>query len=73
MTPFHDYLPETMDTVVLMQTYCIQRTNINAPGKPLSWTDHLLWHHSTQSVDPFPCQAGAPIEIARTIESPRHR
>src|SRR5215467_15029355 len=26
-----------------VQTYFFRRTNMNAQGKPRSWTDHLLW------------------------------
>jgi 2-hydroxy-4-carboxymuconate semialdehyde hemiacetal dehydrogenase len=29
-----------------VQTYFFRRTNMNAAGKPRSWTDHLLWHHA---------------------------
>src|SRR6266850_2782681 len=29
-----------------VQTYFFRRTNMNALGKPRSWTDHLLWHHA---------------------------
>src|SRR4029077_7838365 len=27
-----------------VQTFFFRRTNMNAAGKPRSWTDHLLWH-----------------------------
>ena len=29
-----------------VQTYFFRRKNINAKGKPRTWTDHLLWHHA---------------------------
>src|SRR5215468_3090352 len=34
-----------------VQTYFFRRTNMNAAGKPRSWTDHLLWHHAAHTVD----------------------
>ena len=36
-----------------VQTYFFRRTNMNAAGKPRSWTDHLLWHHACHTVDLF--------------------
>ena len=36
-----------------VQTYFFRRTNMNALGKPRSWTDHLLWHHACHTVDLF--------------------
>ena len=41
-----------------VQTYFFRRTNMNAPGKPRSWTDHLLWHHACHTVDLFQYQTG---------------
>src|SRR5258708_35123361 len=42
-----------------VQTYFFRRTNMNAAGKPRSWTDHLLWHHACHTVDLFHYQTGA--------------
>ena len=33
-----------------VQTFFFRRTNMNALGKPRSWTDHLLWHHACHTV-----------------------
>ena len=41
-----------------VQTYFFRRSNMNALGKPRSWTDHLLWHHACHTVDLFQYQAG---------------
>ena len=41
-----------------VQTYFFRRTNMNALGKPRSWTDHLLWHHACHTVDLFQYQTG---------------
>ena len=41
-----------------VQTYFFRRTNMNAAGKPRSWTDHLLWHHACHTVDLFHYQTG---------------
>ena len=55
-----------------VQTYFFRRTNMNAAGKPRSWTDHLLWHHACHTVDLFMYQTGEPIKIANAIEGPHH-
>ncbi|MBL8550073.1 MAG: Gfo/Idh/MocA family oxidoreductase [Hyphomonadaceae bacterium] len=55
-----------------VQTYFFRRQNINAQGKPRSWTDHLLWHHACHTVDLFAYQAGEPVTVARGIEGPHH-
>jgi 2-hydroxy-4-carboxymuconate semialdehyde hemiacetal dehydrogenase len=55
-----------------VQTYFFRRTNMNALGKPRSWTDHLLWHHACHTVDLFAYQTGQKIVIARAIEGPIH-
>jgi len=39
-----------------VQTHFLRRTNMNALGKPRSWTDHLLWHHACHTVDLFQYQ-----------------
>lgn len=55
-----------------VQTYFFRRTNMNALGKPRSWTDHLLWHHACHTVDLFQYQTGETATIARAIEGPHH-
>jgi 2-hydroxy-4-carboxymuconate semialdehyde hemiacetal dehydrogenase len=55
-----------------VQTYFFRRTNMNALGKPRSWTDHLLWHHAAHTVDLFGYQAGEQVQIAHAVEGPRH-
>ncbi len=47
-----------------VQTYFFRRTNMNAAGKPRSWTDHLLWHHSCHTVDLFQYQTGETISAS---------
>ena len=53
-----------------VQTYFFRRTNMNALGKPRSWTDHLLWHHACHTVDLFQYQTGETASIARAVEGP---
>ncbi len=48
-----------------VQTYFFRRTNMNALGKPRSWTDHLLWHHACHTVDLFQYQTGETASVAR--------
>jgi 2-hydroxy-4-carboxymuconate semialdehyde hemiacetal dehydrogenase len=55
-----------------VQTYFFRRTNMNAAGKPRSWTDHLLWHHACHTVDLFLYQTGESVKIANAIEGPHH-
>ncbi|HUK02183.1 MAG TPA: Gfo/Idh/MocA family oxidoreductase [Steroidobacteraceae bacterium] len=55
-----------------VQTYFFRRTNMNALGKPRSWTDHLLWHHACHTVDLFQYQTGETASIARAVEGPIH-
>ena len=55
-----------------VQTYFFRRTNMNALGKPRSWTDHLLWHHACHTVDLFRYQTGEDISVARALEGPHH-
>jgi len=45
---------------LVVQTFFFRRTNMNAAGKPRSWTDHLLWHHACHTVDLFSYQAREP-------------
>src|SRR5690606_20899902 len=55
-----------------VQTYFFRRTNMNALGKPRSWTDHLLWHHAAHTVDLFQYQTGEEASVARGVEGPHH-
>ena len=55
-----------------VQTYFFRRTNMNALGKPRSWTDHLLWHHACHTVDLFMYQTGEmPMEVFG-MQGPKH-
>jgi 2-hydroxy-4-carboxymuconate semialdehyde hemiacetal dehydrogenase len=55
-----------------VQTYFFRRSNMNALGQPRSWTDHLLWHHATHTVDLFHHQTGETCSVARALEGPIH-
>jgi 2-hydroxy-4-carboxymuconate semialdehyde hemiacetal dehydrogenase len=55
-----------------VQTYFFRRTNMNALGKPRSWTDHLLWHHACHTVDLFQYQTGEVACQAFAVEGPHH-
>ena len=55
-----------------VQTYFFRRKNINAAGKPRSWTDHLLWHHACHTVDLFQYQAGERATLVTAIQGPMH-
>jgi 2-hydroxy-4-carboxymuconate semialdehyde hemiacetal dehydrogenase len=55
-----------------VQTYFFRRTNINAAGKPRSWTDHLLWHHAAHTVDLFQYQTGETVSECYAVQGPRH-
>src|SRR5438270_4380383 len=55
-----------------VQTYFFRRTNMNAAGKPRSWTDHLLWHHACHTVDLFHFQTGEVVKHAEAVEGPHH-
>jgi 2-hydroxy-4-carboxymuconate semialdehyde hemiacetal dehydrogenase len=55
-----------------VQTFFFRRTNMNALGKPRSWTDHLLWHHACHTVDLFAYQTGDAIDIARGVQGSMH-
>jgi 2-hydroxy-4-carboxymuconate semialdehyde hemiacetal dehydrogenase len=57
---------------LVVQTFFFRRTNMNAAGKPRSWTDHLLWHHACHTVDQFQYQAREPIAKARAVQGPMH-
>ncbi len=55
-----------------VQTYFFRRTNMNALGKPRSWTDHLLWHHACHTVDLFQYQTGEIASQCYALEGPIH-
>ena len=55
-----------------VQTYFFRRTNMNALGKPRSWTDHLLWHHACHTVDLFAYQTGEAASHAYAVQGPTH-
>jgi 2-hydroxy-4-carboxymuconate semialdehyde hemiacetal dehydrogenase len=55
-----------------VQTYFFRRSNINAAGKPRSWTDHLLWHHAAHTVDLFQYQTGETVSECFAVQGPRH-
>jgi 2-hydroxy-4-carboxymuconate semialdehyde hemiacetal dehydrogenase len=55
-----------------VQTYFFRRTNMNAAGKPRSWTDHLLWHHACHTVDLFQYQTGENVSQCYALQGPIH-
>ena len=55
-----------------VQTYFFRRTNMNALGKPRSWTDHLLWHHACHTVDLFAYQTGQTVSDCYALQGPPH-
>ena len=55
-----------------VQTFFFRRTNMNALGKPRSWTDHLLWHHACHTVDLFQYQTGEVASHVQALEGPMH-
>ena len=57
---------------LVVETYFFRRENRNAMGKPRTWTDHLLWHHSCHTVDLFGYQTGEPITAGWAQQGPMH-
>ncbi len=55
-----------------VQTYFFRRSNMNAAGKPRSWTDHLLWHHACHTVDLFQYQTGQTVSDCYAVQGPPH-
>jgi 2-hydroxy-4-carboxymuconate semialdehyde hemiacetal dehydrogenase len=55
-----------------VQTYFFRRTNMNAAGRPRSWTDHLLWHHACHTIDLFQYQTGEIASQAYALQGPMH-
>jgi 2-hydroxy-4-carboxymuconate semialdehyde hemiacetal dehydrogenase len=57
---------------LVVQTFFFRRTNMNAEGKPRSWTDHLLWHHACHTVDLFQYQTGETAREVSALQGPKH-
>jgi 2-hydroxy-4-carboxymuconate semialdehyde hemiacetal dehydrogenase len=57
---------------LVVQTFFFRRTNMNAEGKPRSWTDHLLWHHACHTVDLFQYQTGENASNVSALQGPMH-
>jgi len=57
---------------LVVQTFFFRRTNMNAEGKPRSWTDHLLWHHACHTVDQFQHQTGQVASEVHAMQGPIH-
>ncbi|CAO3457721.1 4-carboxy-2-hydroxymuconate-6-semialdehyde dehydrogenase [Azospirillum argentinense] len=55
-----------------VQTYFFRRSNMNALGKPRTWTDHLLWHHACHTVDLFQYQTGEVASQVHALQGPMH-
>ena len=76
--PSHQYLHHRIQAGEMsilqmdVQTYFFRRSNMNALGKPRSWTDHLLWHHAAHTVDLFQYQTGERVVQANAIQGPKH-
>jgi 2-hydroxy-4-carboxymuconate semialdehyde hemiacetal dehydrogenase len=76
--PSHQYIHKKIQAGEIkvqqmdVQTYFFRRTNMNAAGKPRSWTDHLLWHHACHTVDLFMYQTGETVSVARAVQGPMH-
>jgi 2-hydroxy-4-carboxymuconate semialdehyde hemiacetal dehydrogenase len=75
--PSHQYVHKKIKAGELkvqqmnVQTYFFRRTNMNAAGKPRSWTDHLLWHHACHTVDLFGYQSGETISQCFALQGPK--
>lgn len=76
--PSHQWIHERIKAGELkvqqmdVQTYFFRRTNMNAAGKPRSWTDHLLWHHACHTVDLFQYQTGETVSQCHAFQGPLH-
>jgi 2-hydroxy-4-carboxymuconate semialdehyde hemiacetal dehydrogenase len=76
--PSHQYIHNKIQAGELkiqqmdVQTYFFRRKNINAAGKPRSWTDHLLWHHSAHTIDLFQYQTGEQASHVTALQGPMH-
>jgi len=58
---------------LVVETYFFRRTNMNALGKPRSWTDHLLWHHACHTIDLFEYQTGETVTDVQAMQGPLHK
>ncbi len=76
--PSHQWIKNRIDAGELniqqmdVQTYFFRRSNMNALGKPRSWTDHLLWHHACHTVDLFQYQTGEVADRVFGLQGPKH-
>ncbi|MXY01303.1 MAG: Gfo/Idh/MocA family oxidoreductase [Acidimicrobiales bacterium] len=76
--PSHQWIHERIGSGELtlqhlvVETFFFRRENRNALGKPRTWTDHLLWHHSCHTVDLFGYQTGEPITAGWAQQGPKH-
>jgi 2-hydroxy-4-carboxymuconate semialdehyde hemiacetal dehydrogenase len=76
--PSHQWIHKRIKTGELklqhlvVQTFFFRRTNMNAEGKPRSWTDHLLWHHACHTVDQFQYQTGEVASDVHAFQGPIH-
>ena len=76
--PSHQWIRQRIEAGELniqqmdVQTYFFRRRNINAEGKPRSWTDHLLWHHACHTVDLFQYQTGEEASEVYALQGPMH-
>jgi 2-hydroxy-4-carboxymuconate semialdehyde hemiacetal dehydrogenase len=74
--PSHQYVHKKVKAGELkvqqmnVQTYFFRRTNMNAAGKPRSWTDHLLWHHACHTVDLFQYQTDELVSECYAVQGP---
>lgn len=57
---------------LVVETFFFRRSNINALGKPRTWTDHLLWHHACHTVDLFQYQVGEAPSRVWAQQGPPH-
>jgi len=57
---------------LVVQTFFFRRSNMNAEGKPRSWTDPLLWHHACHTVDLFQYQTGQTASKVQALQGPPH-
>lgn len=76
--PSHEWIHKRIRSGALkiqqmnVQTYFFRRSNLNALGKPRSWTDHLLWHHACHTVDLFQYQTGEQATQVFALQGPVH-
>ena len=76
--PSHQWIRQRIQSGALkiqqmdVQTYFFRRSNMNALGKPRSWTDHLLWHHACHTVDLFQYQTGEIASRVQALQGPIH-